>query len=389
MAALRPGRPGDDPAAEALDVAEPGRGRAATAPWTIPPIGWMDILWRTARDAGRHRLGAVAGGITFYLLLATFPALAAFVSVYGLFMTLKSAAAQLERLSSVFPHETVDLIAGQIARLAAQKHEDLSAALAFGILASLWSANAGMRALFDGLNVAYGEVERRSWMRRTLVSYGATVAVLAFLVAVTLLTVAAPVWLHALGFRGLRDGFAVVRWLLVYGMAAGAFILAYRFGPSRTPARWRWLIVGGALAAVAWMAGSIAFSAYLDNFAHFGAAYGSLGAMIGFMLWLWFTVMVVLVGAELNAEIEHQTAIDTTIGPPAPIGARCAAMADGLGETFTLSAGDVRETVAKLADRLAAIGRRAALPAWPWFSSRPRPPGWPAGRPGPRRSGGR
>lgn len=337
-----PPPPPPPPSAAAWDTREPGRGRAARWPWAIPPLGWKDILWRAWRQAGRHRLGAVAGGVTFYLLLGIFPAMAAFVSVYGLFMDVGGVARQIEQLSRVVPAAVVDLVGQEMVRLAAQRHETLSATLAGSALASVWSANAGVKSLFDGLNVTYGETEKRPWPRRTLITYGVTLAALVFLVAVTLLTVAAPILLHALGLHGLRLWFAPLRWLIVYLMAAGGFCVAYRLGPSRRPPRWRWIAPGGSGAALFWMLGSIGFSAYLNNFTHFGATYGALGAVIGFMLWVWFTVMVVLAGAELNAQIEHQTAWDTTVGPPTPLGARGARMADDVGAAFTVSPHEAR-----------------------------------------------
>jgi len=305
------------------------RGRAARSPWAIPSRGWKDILWRTWQSAGRNRLGTVAGGVTFYLLLAAFPALAAFVSVYGLFLDLGGVENRLHDLARVFPHAVIDLVRGEMVRLATQRHEALGAGVVGGALASAWSANAGMKALFDGLNVAYGETEKRPYLRRGLITYAATLGLLALLVGVTALTtIAAP----ALP--------APVRWLTIYVLAAGAFALVYRLGPSRTSPRWRWAACGALVAALAWLVGSMGLSSYLHNFAHFGATYGSLGAVIALMLWLWFSVMVVLWGGVLNAEIEHQTGADTTVGPEAPIGERGATMADTLGEAFTLSPRD-------------------------------------------------
>jgi membrane protein len=342
----------------AWDALEPGRGRAARWPWEIPPLGWKDILWRTWRQAGRHRLGAEAGGVTFYLLLATFPALAAFVSIYGLFMDIHGVEQQLEQLSRVFPGEAVNLIGQEMLRLANQRQETLSAALAGSALVSVWSATAGMKALFDGLNVTYGEVEKRPYLRRTLITYAATLSALLFLIAVTALTVAAPVFLHAVGLHELHIWFAPIRWLILYLMAAGGFTLIYRLGPSRRPPRWRWIVSGGAVAALVWMVGSLGFSVYLSSSTHFGATYGSLGAMIGFMLWVWYTVQVILAGAELNAQIEHQTAQDTTIGPEAPIGARGAAMADTVGAAFTVSPREARDFLGRQAAEATSFLRR-------------------------------
>ncbi len=323
---------------------EPGRGRDARAPWRIPPLGWKDIAWRSYRGIASDRLPAVAGGVTFYLLLATFPAMAAFVSLYGMFSNVDMVERQLNQLSAVLPRDVVVLIGAQMVRLATQRHATLSFAFAISTLVSVWSANAGMKSLFDGINIAYEQPERRPYLHRTLVTYGATLAALIFLAGATIAAVGAPMFLHASGVHDLRYWWIPFRWALVYLMAALAFTLLYRFGPSRVRARarWRWVFCGGMAAALLWMAAALGFSWYVNNFTHFGVTYGSLGAVIGFMLWAWVSVMVLLIGAEFNAEIEHQTACDTTAGAPAPLGARGAVMADTVGKAFTVSPQEAR-----------------------------------------------
>ncbi|HEY1926815.1 MAG TPA: YihY/virulence factor BrkB family protein [Caulobacteraceae bacterium] len=356
MAALWPRSPRtnseevEPSSAEELDAAEPGRGRMANAPWEIPALGWKDILWRTYRNVGRDGLPSVAGGVTFYLLLATFPAVTAFVSVYGLFLDPATVEKLLYHWSAILPNDALELIGDQMIRLGAQRHEVLSAAFAVSTLISVWSANAGMKALLVGLNVAYDEYEKRPYLRRTLFTYTVTLSAVTVLSTITMLTVAAPVLLAALGLREFHVPFAPLRWLLVYLIGAFALTLVYRYGPSRRRPKWRWVAFGGAVAALVWIPGSLGFSFYVDNFTHLGATYGSLGAVIGFMLWVWFTVMVVLVGAELNAAVEHQTACDTTRGPWKPMGRRGANVADTVGRPFTVSpheAADMAEDYAK------------------------------------------
>lgn len=327
------------------------RGRDASAPWRIPLLGWKDIFWRTYRAIGRDRLPSLAGGVTFFLLLAIFPALAAFVSVYGFFLDLGRVERQLTQLAAILPREAVGLIGDQMVRLANRPSSTLGAAFVGSTLASLWSANAGMKALFDGLNVAYGETEKRPYLQRTLITYAGTLSTVVFLVAVTTMTVAAPIFLRALGLHYLRLWWAPLRWLIVYLIAAQAFTLVYRFGPSRASARWRWVYCGGAFAALVWLVGSLGFSTYIDTFSALGVTYGSLGAMVALMLWLWFSLMVVLAGAVLNAEIEHQTAHDTTTGKPEPLGARGAAMADTIGHAFTTSPREARDWLIAFAQR--------------------------------------
>jgi len=345
---------------QSIDRSEPGRGRLADAPWRIPALGWKDILWRTYENLGRDGLSGVAGGVAFYVLLAVVPAIAAFISVYGFFLDPAMIARHLYGLSAILPDDALELIGDQMTRLANQKHEVLSVTLAASTLVSVWSANAAMKALVVGLNIAYSERESRPYLKRTLFTYAATLGAVIFLAVFVFLTIAAPVWLNALGFHRFIVVWSVLRWLLVYLIAAVVFILAYRYGPSRRRARWRWVIIGGGAGALLWMIGSLIFSFVIDHFTRLGATYGSLGAVVGFLLWVWFSLMILLVGAELNAEIEHQTALDTTTGPPAPLGERGARMADTVGKAFTLSADEARDLAQSFARRLIDRLRRRA-----------------------------
>ncbi|MBL8773284.1 MAG: YihY/virulence factor BrkB family protein [Phenylobacterium sp.] len=327
------GRPGRTlPTPESFEAREPGRGRLATSPRRIPLRGWSDILWRTWQETNADRLTVVAGSVTYYTLLAIFPAIGVFVSLYGLFADVGEVQKQLAQLSAVFPPAVVGLIGEQMVRLATGDAGGLSLAFLVSLLLSLWSASAGMRSLFDGLNIAYDEVERRSFLARAAVTYGFTLALVLFLIVISGILVAAPLALAAVGLA--EDWLIAIRWPLVYLLASAAFSVAYRYGPSRERARWRWLTLGAAVAAALWMVGSAGFSWYVNNIAGLDRTYGPLGAVIAFMIWIWFSVIVVLVGAELNAEIEHQTALDSTTGPAEPIGERGATMADTVGVRF-------------------------------------------------------
>ena len=317
---------------EHFEAIEPGRGRLAAAPHRIPLKGWRDILWRTWLEIGRDRLPAVAGGITFYSLLAIFPGIGAFVSLYGLFADVDKVSKQLDQLAAFVPQEVLSLLGDQMVRLASQRHASLSVAFVVSLLLSVWSANAGMQALIDGLNIAYDETEKRNFVVRRALTYGFTFAAIVFLTVVTGVLVALPIIADDLG---LVDWWVVpARWVALLGLAAVGFAAIYRYGPSRQKARWRWVWWGAAFAALAWVGGSLGYSWFLNHLAHYDATYGSLGAVVGFMMWIWFSTMVVLVGAELNAEIEHQTALDSTTGAPLPMGQRGAAMADTVGLAF-------------------------------------------------------
>jgi len=312
-----------------------GRGRSASTPTEIPPVGWKDILWRVYHQLQEDRLLAVAAGAVFYMLLALFPALTALVSLYGLFADPTLINEHLSLLAGVMPDAALTIIREQVTRLAATSSNALSLGFLFGLGLALWSANAGMKAIIDALNVVYDEREKRGFIRLALVSLAFTLGGLVFVIVALGAVVVAPLVLAWLGLesRGLQI-ISLLRWPALLLITLLWLAVLYRFAPSRTHARWEWLSVGSLLAAVAWISGSALFSWYLSNFANYDATYGSLGAAIGLMMWLWLSVIVILVGGELNAEIEHQTAHDTTVMPEEQLGERGAMMADTVGEAW-------------------------------------------------------
>jgi membrane protein len=318
---------------DALRVAaQPGRGRDADAPSEIPARGWKDILWRIYQNIGEHRVIAIAAGVTFYVLLAIFPAIAALVSVYGLFADAASINSHLTSMASVLPGGAVDIIGEQITRLTAQPAAKLGLTFFFGLAISLWSANAGIKALFDALNIVYGEKEKRGFFKLNLVSLTFTAGVLVFALIAIAAVVVLPIALDYVGLgRATELLVRIGRWPVMFLVVALGIALIYRYGASRDTPRWRWITWGSAFAAVTWIVASILFSWYASKFGSYNKTYGSLGAAIGFMTWIWLSTIVVLMGAELDAEMEHQTARDTTEGPPQPIGARGAAVADTVG----------------------------------------------------------
>ena len=309
-----------------------GRGRTASTPWEIPWTGWKDILWRTYGQIGEDRLLAVAAGVVFYGLLALFPAVTAFVSLYGFFAQASGINEHLSLVAGVLPEGAVQIIQEQVTRIAFKGETRLTLAFTFGLALALWSANAGMKALIDALNVSYDEEEKRGFIKLNLVSLTLTVgAIVAVLIAVGAVIVV-PIVLSYLGLGGWVQTFlSLLRWpvlllLVIFGLA-----VLYRFGPSREQPRWEWISVGSLVAAVVWLLGSALLSWYLASFADYDATYGSLGAAIGMMMWMWISSIVILFGAELNSEVEHQTARDTTTGREQPLGQRGAKMADTIG----------------------------------------------------------
>jgi len=319
---------GGAPGRDAAD----GRGRHAERPSEIPKRGWKDILWRVYGGLGEDRILMNAAAVTFYALLALFPAIAAFVSIYGLFADPGQIANQLDTLSGILPGGGMEIMRDQLTRVASQSNGSLTIGVIFGVLVSLWSANGGIKALFDALNVVYGEEEKRSFLRLNAITLAFTLAMLCFAVVALVAIVAVPVILHALpGFLGTVINWA--RWPVMAVLIAVALALIYRYAPSRDEPKWRWISWGSVFAAVGWLVFSAAFSFYAANFGTFNKTYGSLGAVVGFMLWMWLSTTVILLGGKLNAEIEHQTERDTTEGEPEPLGKRGARMADTVGPT--------------------------------------------------------
>lgn len=312
------------------------RGRDAEHPRHIPFAGWKDILWRVLKRIGRDRVTLVAAGTAFYLLLALFPALAALVSLYGLVADVADVAEHLEFLQSVLPADSFDIIGEQLTRLAEQENAALGFGFVFGLAVALWSANNGIKAVVQAMNVAYREHEKRSFVQLTLFTLATTMVALVVAVIFIAAVGLVPTMLNSIGLDSLAETLiSVLRWPVLMAVTGGMIALVYRYAPSRRPARWRWITWGSAIATIGWIIASVLFSWYLSNLADFNATYGSLGTVIGLMLWLWLLMQILIIGAEIDAEMERQTERDSTVGPEKPMGERGATVADTLGESIT------------------------------------------------------
>lgn len=316
-------------------VREPERGRQADHPKEIPPKGWKDVLWRAFREFREDQVTTVAQSIAFTGMLALFPALAAFVSIYGLFADVETARDHLAGITGIVPAGAATFIGEQMIRIAAQKEATLSATFLVSLLLSIWSANGGMKALFMGLNIAYDEQERRNFLKLNLITLAFTFGAVLFLALAMGAVIVVPVVLQLLRLDSMAWMLSLLRWPLLLVVTMLALSVVYRYGPSREKPKWRWVSLGSVSASVLWLLGSIAFSWYLSNFADYNATYGSLGTVFGFMMWLWLSSVVVLLGAEINAEAERQTVKDSTTGEDKPMGDRGAVAADTVGEAKT------------------------------------------------------
>jgi membrane protein len=282
----------------------------------------------------QDRVMAEAASVTFYALLALFPAIGALISIYGIFLNPANIGKQLAALASFVPSSGMQLVEAQIAALTAKNGGALGLAAIISLGVSLWSANSGIKSLFGALNVVYHEHEKRSFVKLTLISFAFTLGTIGFVIIALFTVVAVPIILNFLGLGASSSALllSLARWPVMLMVVSAALAIIYRYGPSRTYARWEWVSWGGAAAAVLWVIVSLLFSFYVANFNNYDKTYGSLGAVVGFMTWMWLSVTVILLGAELNAEMEHQTTRDSTTGSPLPMGTRGARMADTLGK---------------------------------------------------------
>ena len=305
------------------------RGRSASSPTEIPATGWKDILRRIYSEISDDRVMLIAAGVTYYLLLAMVPALSALVSIFGLFTDPSTIQQQITSLSSVVPGGGMQIIGDQLTRLTQQDNATLGVTFVISLLLALWSANAGMKSLFEAMNVAYDEAEDRGFIKLTLISLAFTLAAVIGAILFLAVVIVVPIVLNAVG---LGQG---TEWLIRIGSYVGMAILAsfaiaalYRWGPCRESPKWKWISPGVVLTMVLIVVVSVLLSWYVANFGSYNATYGSLGALIGFMTWIWISATILIIGGELNSEMEHQTARDTTTGPSRPLGERGAIMAD-------------------------------------------------------------
>jgi membrane protein len=309
------------------------RGRHAQAPTDIPAKGWRDVLLRVFHGISENRITTISGGVTFFVLLALFPGLAGLISLYGLFADSSTIAQHLNSLEGILPEGGMQILRDQLQQLTSQPPKKLGLATVASLAVSLWSANGGIKAMFEGLNAVYEEDEKRSFIKLNAISLALTLGGLAFVVVSLLTITVVPNLLSFVGLPGLSDIVNIARWPVLLVVASLMIAVIYRFGPSRDQPQWRWISPGSIFAAVTWIVALLLFSWYAAHFGSYNKTYGSLGAAIGFMTWIWISTMVILVGAKINAELEHQTEADTTVGNPAPRGKRGARMADTVGQS--------------------------------------------------------
>lgn len=304
-------------------------GRDAKRPHHIPWRGWWQVAQRVWTESSRDNLSVVAAGCAFFAIFSIFPALTALISVYGLTANPTTVEQQFSMLAEVLPDQAYGVVIEQIRRIAETPSQSLGWSLALSLGIAFWSANYGIQALMMALNIAYEEPERRTLFRFYLSAFTFTLAGIVGGVVMLLAIVYVPV---LFAFTGNSETFEllvrVIRWPLLAVLVLFLLSFLYRYGPCRRSAKWRWVTVGSLFATAVWLLASAGFSLYVSNFANYDRMYGSLGAVIVLLFWLYISFYIVLLGAEINAELELQTAEDTTAGAPRPLGERGAFVAD-------------------------------------------------------------
>jgi membrane protein len=310
-----------------------GRGREAVHPGEIPPRGWMDIMWRSWGEISEANLFLIAGGVTYAILLALFPGLAALVSLYGLVLDASQIEKQVGTLSEILPAETQQLLVEQLHKLVEASSGALGIGAAVGVVLALWSASRGMSGLITALNIAYEERERRGFFKLNMLAIGLTIAQLVGGIVIIALVAVLPAALQFLDVGAATKWLLlVVQWPLLIGMVMLGLAILYRYAPDREQPRWRWVSPGAIAATILWVIASIGFTIYVANFNSYDKTYGSLGGVIVLLTWLYLSALMVLLGAVINAQSEKQTGKDSTVGPARAMGQRKARAADTLGD---------------------------------------------------------
>ncbi|HEV3399349.1 MAG TPA: YihY/virulence factor BrkB family protein, partial [Actinomycetes bacterium] len=300
----------------------------------IPPRGWFAILKRVRAEVKEDNVALLAAGVAFYAMLAIFPAIIAVVTVYGMVADPNQVESQVGEFAQSLPSGADQLLTEQLKNVTSAGRQSLSIGLAVSLLAVLWSASGGVQGLVKGLNVVYDERESRGFFKLRGLSLLLTLgAIVVAVIALGLITVF-PAVIDNLGLGQAGElAASIARWVVLALLVLVAVAVVYRFAPDRASPRWRWVSWGAVVALVLWLLGSVGFSWYVDNFGKYNQTYGALAAVIILLLWLFLSAFAVLLGAEFDAEIERQTARDTTTGPERPLGERGAEAADTVGES--------------------------------------------------------
>lgn len=304
-------------------------GIDADRPTDIPKRGWLQIVKRSWAENNADNMPIIAGGVAFFAFLSIFPALIATISIYGLVASPEQVTQQIESLSDQLPDNAQDILTEQLTEITSNAGGALTFGLIASVLGALWTASGGVSNMVKAVNIAYDEVETRNFLKLRALSLVLTLGAIVFILFTFALIAVVPVVLDALPLGGVGTVLAqALRWVLLLGVVIGSLAVLYRVAPDRDAPKIRWVSLGSLVVTLIWAVVSVAFSFYVNNFGSYNETYGAIAGVIVLMLWLYLTCYLVLLGAEINAETEHQTARDTTQGDPEPMGRRDAVVAD-------------------------------------------------------------
>ena len=309
------------------------RGRHADSPTDIPAKGWKDIAFRLKDEISEDRVGLIAAGVAFYGLLALFPAITALLAIGGLLVEPNQIINQLSALSGIVPEAAMNIVTEQATAVAGSREGGLGLAALLGIGLAVYSASKGMGSLMDGMNVAYDEQEERGFIRLKLETLGLTLFLIFGLLVAVAAMIGIPILLNIFNFGAFAEMAAtVIIVAIILALSLVGLAVLYRYGPSRDAPEFQWVSPGAIAACIIWLIGSAGFAFYVANFGSYNESFGALGGVVVLLMWLWISAFIVMLGAELNAEMEAQTRYDTTVGRDLPMGERDASKADQLGE---------------------------------------------------------
>jgi membrane protein len=308
------------------------RGRGATDPRQIPVPGWKDILVRSWSEVSKNNIFLAAGGVTYSVLAALFPALAALVSIYGLFFNPAEVSKQVHLLASILPQDSTQLIGSELQSLVSHSSGALGVGAVVSLLIALWSASRGMSGMINALNMAYQQEETRGFIKLNLIAIGLTIAAMIGGTIVIALVGVLPAVVQFLGVGAFTKWLLLIlEWPLLIGVVLTGLAALYRYSPDREKPQWRWVSPGALVATTLWLIGSLLFTIYVSHFNSYSKTYGSLGGVFILLTWLWVSSFVALFGAVINAQCERQTVADSTVAAGKPMGQRNAYAADTVG----------------------------------------------------------
>ncbi len=327
-------------------------GRSAQEPQEIPRRGWRDILLGVLRRIGRDNIPLVSAGIAFNAMFASFPALVVLLSIYGLFSSPADVSRHMRPFLAVLPADAVSLIQDQLQSIASRPAMTLGVGAAVSMVVTLWGSIQGMSALTTAMNIAYHQREHRGYFELLWIALLFTLGAIGAFLVMLALGVALPIVLKLMPLGVVARTLALaVRWMLLWSFAVATLSVVYRYAPSREDAGWKWVTWGSVASATLWLAVSLLFTVYVENFGSYAKLYGAVGGVMVLLMWFYLGSFAILLGAVLDAEMEHRTAVDMTTGPPQSMGERGAYVADTLGPIPGRGRSETRRSASPSSDR--------------------------------------